>query len=109
MHNRFYGRIAEQADRHEEGILEAIKHNAGGLLRVSGERIWSELRKILEGKFAGDLMKVMLSLGIGPHIGKLDLPLIICHGSYYACFIDMYSAGSKIFFIVGITHKMKFR
>ncbi|PNF36518.1 CCA tRNA nucleotidyltransferase 1, mitochondrial [Cryptotermes secundus] len=66
---RFYGRIAEQADRHEEGIFEAIERNAGGLLRVSGERIWSELRKILEGKFAGDLMKSMLSLGIGPHIG----------------------------------------
>lgn len=81
MCDRFYGRIAEQADRHEEGILEAIKRNAGGLLMVSGERIWSELRKILEGKFAGDLMKTMLFLGMGPHIGKLDLPLIIYHNS----------------------------
>lgn len=66
---RFYGRIAEQANCHEEKTLEAIKSNADGLLRISGERIWSELRKILEGNFAGDLMKVMLSVGIGPYIG----------------------------------------
>jgi tRNA nucleotidyltransferase (CCA-adding enzyme) len=71
--NRFYGRIAEQANCHEEKTLEAIKSNADGLLRISGERIWSELRKILEGNFAGDLMKVMLSVGIGPYIGKLDV------------------------------------
>jgi len=66
---RFCGRIAQQADCHEEKTLEAIKSNADGLLRISGERIWSELRKILEGNFAGDLMKVMLSLSIGPYIG----------------------------------------
>jgi tRNA nucleotidyltransferase (CCA-adding enzyme) len=66
---RFCGRIAQQADCHEEKTLEAIKSNAEGLLRISGERIWSELRKILEGNFAGDLMKVMLSLSIGPYIG----------------------------------------
>jgi len=71
--NRFYGRIAQQAECHEEKTLEAIKANADGLLRISGERIWSELRKILEGNFAGDLMKVMLSLGIVPYIGKLDV------------------------------------
>ena len=71
--NRFCGRIAQQADCHGEKTLEAIKSNADGLLRISGERIWSELRKILEGNFAGDLMKVMLFLGIGPYIGKLDV------------------------------------
>lgn len=70
--NRFCGRIAEQTDRHDEKTLEAIKSNADGLLRISGERIWSELRKILEGNFARDLMKVMLSLGVGPNIGELD-------------------------------------
>jgi tRNA nucleotidyltransferase (CCA-adding enzyme) len=70
--NRFCGLIAERADCHEDKTLKAIKSNAGGLARISGERIWSELRRILEGKFAGDIMKVMLSIGIGPHIGKLD-------------------------------------
>lgn len=70
---RFYGRIAQQAECHEEKTLEAIKSNADGLLRISGERVWSELRKILEGNFAGDLMKIMLSLGIGHYIGKLDV------------------------------------
>jgi tRNA nucleotidyltransferase (CCA-adding enzyme) len=71
--NRFYGRIAQQANCHQEETLEAIRSNAEGLLRISGERIWSELRKIMEGNFAGDLMKVMLSLGIGNYIGKLDV------------------------------------
>jgi tRNA nucleotidyltransferase (CCA-adding enzyme) len=71
--NRFYGRIAERTDCHEDSTLKAIKFSAHGLGKISGERIWSELRRILEGNFAGDLMKTMLSLGIGPHIGKLDL------------------------------------
>lgn len=77
--NRFYGRIAERTDCHEDMTLKAIRLNAGGLGRISGERIWSELRRILEGSFAGDLVKTMLSLGIGPHIGKLNLSLSMRH------------------------------
>ncbi|XP_021936228.1 CCA tRNA nucleotidyltransferase 1, mitochondrial isoform X2 [Zootermopsis nevadensis] len=66
---RFYGRIAEHADCHDDRTLKAIRLNADGLGRISGERIWSELRRILEGNLAGDLVKTMLSLGLGPPIG----------------------------------------
>ncbi|PSN35875.1 hypothetical protein C0J52_14861 [Blattella germanica] len=66
---RFFGRISERPDGHEQETLQAIKDNVKGLERISGERIWSELRKILEGRFAGELLKTMLSLGIGPYIG----------------------------------------
>ncbi|XP_069681906.1 CCA tRNA nucleotidyltransferase 1, mitochondrial isoform X2 [Periplaneta americana] len=74
---RFYGRIAEHANCHEERTLQAIKENVDGLSGISGERIWSELERILRGNFAGDIMKIMLSLGIGPHIGLPVEPNLI--------------------------------
>lgn len=67
---RFYGRIALEPNKHEEGTLKAIRDNVNGLKNISGERIWVELKKILEGNFAGDLMLTMLDVGIGPHIGN---------------------------------------
>jgi tRNA nucleotidyltransferase/poly(A) polymerase len=70
-YHRFYGRIAEQPDNHDEGTLRAIGENLTGLEKISGERIWLELRKILEGRFAGDLVKTMVSLGVSPYIGML--------------------------------------
>jgi hypothetical protein len=101
LHNRFYGRIAEQADCHEEGILQAIKRNADGLLMVSGERIWSEVRKILEGRFSRELMKTMLSLGIGPNIGKWILPLIIT--GLNICSINMYFVDTIVFSLLWVS------
>lgn len=70
---RFYGRIAEKPDNHDEKTLEIIKDNAKGLENVSGERIWMELKKILQGNFAGDLLKLMLQLDIGKYIGNYFL------------------------------------
>lgn len=67
---RFYGRIAENNNNHEASTLEAIKENASGLSRISGERIWTELKKILEGNFAGDLMEIIIDCGCSEHIGK---------------------------------------
>lgn len=66
---RFYGRIAERANNHDQHTLEIIKANAEGLQNVSGERIWMELKKTLQGNFAGDLLKTMLDVGIGQYIG----------------------------------------
>lgn len=68
---RFYGRIAVQANNHEEETLKVIKENASGLDRVSGERIWMELKKILEGNYAGDLLITIVHCDITPYIGKL--------------------------------------
>ena len=37
---------------------------------ISGERIWMELKKILAGRFAVPIMKVILEVGIAKHIGE---------------------------------------
>ncbi|KAK9722544.1 Poly A polymerase head domain [Popillia japonica] len=66
---RFYGRIAKTADGHEEITLEAIRKHASGLQNISGERIWMELKKILEGNFACELLMTIIECGIPSHIG----------------------------------------
>lgn len=67
---RFYGRLAKESNKHESTTLEAIRKNVQGLGQISGERIWTELRQILEGNFAGELMITILDVGIGPYIGN---------------------------------------
>lgn len=41
---RFYGRIATKPDDHEQETLDIITKNADGLQRISGERLWVEIR-----------------------------------------------------------------
>lgn len=67
---RFYGRISDSTNNHDENILKTITKNADGLDRISGERIWLELKKILSGNFAGELMLSLLKCGIAGYIGK---------------------------------------
>lgn len=67
---RFYGRIAERPDDHDARTLEAIKENAKGLAGISGERIWTELKKILVGKYANQLIHLMYELTVTDYIGK---------------------------------------
>jgi len=69
---RFYGRIARQPDVHEAATLDAIRDNGAGLKIVSGERIWTEWRKILVGEHGADLTLKMIELGLTEQIG---LPL----------------------------------
>lgn len=71
---RFYGRLANAPDLYDKYILEAIREKGNGLKQISGERIWSELSKILEGNFGPEIMKTILNLGLGPHIGLPDQP-----------------------------------
>jgi len=74
---RFYGRIVGEEietdsqllksysptlKRHEKGTICAIKGNADGLGQISGERIWSEWKKILSGRF-GHQVTVKISFG----------------------------------------------
>uniref|UniRef100_T1IQP8 Poly A polymerase head domain-containing protein n=1 Tax=Strigamia maritima TaxID=126957 RepID=T1IQP8_STRMM len=66
---RFYGQIAKQSNDHDCEILETIKHNIGGLSVIAGERIWTEVKKILSGNFKFDLLKLMLEVGAGPYLG----------------------------------------
>jgi len=50
---RFFARIAKEDGQHEEDTLAAIRENAQGLSKISGERIWAEWKKILAGKRGG--------------------------------------------------------
>lgn len=71
---RFYGRIAEQPDAHDEATIAAIKENMHGLSAIAGERIWSEWSKILCGNFAKHLTLKMLECGIARYVGLPEKP-----------------------------------
>lgn len=71
---RFCARISPDPNVHEPDTEEAIRENIEGLSRISGERIWLELKQILSNRHAGTLLETMLRLGIGPHIGLGDKP-----------------------------------
>ncbi|ODM96323.1 CCA tRNA nucleotidyltransferase 1, mitochondrial [Orchesella cincta] len=71
---RFYGRLSVDSDKHEQQTLDAIRRNMQGLQRISGERIWMELKKVLTGNFSKELMLRMLDLGIAPYIGLPEKP-----------------------------------
>lgn len=73
---RFYGRIATTPNNHEDKTLKAITEHGKGLEGVSGERIWTELKKILEGNFAGEIMQKIVECKIGPYIGLPTNPNI---------------------------------
>lgn len=81
---RFYGRISDVADNHEESTISAIKDNASGLERISGERIWSEWNKILEGKFVCELTGKMLDCGLARYIGLPAEPDVQAFEKVYA-------------------------
>ncbi|CRK98758.1 CLUMA_CG012009, isoform B [Clunio marinus] len=69
---RFYGRIAKSPDQHDPETLKIISNNAEGLQRVSGERIWVELKKILQGNFAGEILMTIIDCGLSQHIAKSE-------------------------------------
>lgn len=73
---RFYGRIAEHSDKHEDKTLQVLRNNVEGLQNISGERIWVELKKTLMGNFAGSLLKTMIDVGVGQYIGLPSAPNI---------------------------------
>lgn len=66
---RFYGRIAREPSKHDMETLRAIRDNAEGLARISGERIWAEFQKIVMGNFGWELVQEMISCGLGPYCG----------------------------------------
>ncbi|KAM4651180.1 CCA tRNA nucleotidyltransferase 1, mitochondrial isoform 1-T3 [Discoglossus pictus] len=66
---RFYGRISELPGIHTTATLNAIRENAAGLRGISGERIWVELKKILEGNHVNHLVQTMYDLRVAPHVG----------------------------------------
>ncbi|XP_034662237.1 CCA tRNA nucleotidyltransferase 1, mitochondrial [Drosophila subobscura] len=66
---RFYGRIAKDTQSHDATTLAAIKDNAEGLARISGERIWSELQKIIVGNYGPELVLEMHRSNLIQHCG----------------------------------------
>lgn len=70
---RFYGRISDVADKHDESTIEDIKANITGLQIISGQRIWVELKKILQGNFRIELFIKLLECGAMPYIGNKPL------------------------------------
>ncbi|XP_008549269.3 CCA tRNA nucleotidyltransferase 1, mitochondrial [Microplitis demolitor] len=71
---RFYGRIAVLPDSHDEATIKAIMDNVEGLSRISGERIWSEWSKILEGNFGVELTTKMMECNMAKYIGLPENP-----------------------------------
>ncbi|XP_011642739.1 CCA tRNA nucleotidyltransferase 1, mitochondrial [Pogonomyrmex barbatus] len=71
---RFYGRIMDNPDQHDEMTIKALKTNIGGLKQISGERIWSEWNKILSGNFALELTLKLLECGSSKYIGLPEEP-----------------------------------
>ncbi|PAV88843.1 hypothetical protein WR25_04128 [Diploscapter pachys] len=55
---RFFGRISA-TEEHEKGILEAIARNKHGLKGIIKERTWAEFKKILIGRMAPAVLRVM--------------------------------------------------
>ena len=49
---------------------------------ISGERIWSEWKKILSGRYAGQLTAKMIELGLAPYIGSKLPPVFISDIQY---------------------------
>ncbi|XP_061544163.1 CCA tRNA nucleotidyltransferase 1, mitochondrial isoform X1 [Phycodurus eques] len=66
---RFYGKVALKPDEHQPETLEAIRVNSSGLAAISGERIWVELKKVVVGHHASQLLEMMYSLGLAHYIG----------------------------------------
>ena len=60
---RFYGRLAKDEDNHETETINAIIANKEGLGKISGERIWTEWKKILSGNMGGPLTLKMIEIG----------------------------------------------
>lgn len=81
---RFCGRIAEKGNLHDEETLEAIKCNISGLEKISGERIWSELKKILQGNCACDLVINLLNCGAAKYIGNFTMFVVLLASAFFA-------------------------
>jgi tRNA nucleotidyltransferase (CCA-adding enzyme) len=63
---RFFGRFGHGSVDH--AAMTAIRENAPGLSKISRERVWSEVKRIVQHHTGPELMKAMLNLGLFEHI-----------------------------------------
>lgn len=68
---RFAGRMS--ASHWDMEALRAVKRNVNGLNRVSGERVWMELSKILTGPMVGEVLEQMVAHNVFDSLGFKDL------------------------------------
>lgn len=73
---RFYARIADDPDQHDADTIKAISDNVDGLQKISGERIWMELSKILSGRYVPHIMSKIIEVGAGKYIGFTSKPTV---------------------------------
>ena len=72
---RFYVRYGCHT-KHDSGTLDAIRSNCQGLQGISGERIWTEMKKILSCKRCDSVMPLIINdLGISPFMGFQRSPI----------------------------------
>ncbi len=64
---RFQSRLEDP--NWDNSTLGAIKDNVGGLSKISPERIWSEVKKLLTGRNAEESLKWMGKTGVANSIG----------------------------------------
>ncbi len=67
---RFCGKLGKESC--PETHTQAVRRNAHGLQKISGERLWSEMRQILQSEMPSTLLSAMKDAGILPHIGLAD-------------------------------------
>ena len=65
---RFYGRIADNEDQWDEETIAAIDKNKAGLEKISRERIWLEMQKIVVGNHVSSILLKMKHLKLYPLI-----------------------------------------
>lgn len=62
--------MALKPHEHEPQTLAAIKKHGHGLSLISGERIWAELKKIVVGHHAADLLELIYNMELAQYIGE---------------------------------------
>lgn len=68
---RFYGQLVKEDGHHEPENMHAIRTLAPGLRNISVERVWMEMGRILTGRLAPQLVRVMYETGVAECIGGL--------------------------------------
>jgi tRNA nucleotidyltransferase (CCA-adding enzyme) len=71
---RFLARFGNVMSIDDETV-DAVVLNAHGLKKISKERVWSEMSKIVVGASGGYMLREMMRMGVAHHIG-------LSHGSW---------------------------
>lgn len=104
---RFYGRIANEPNRHDEQTIKTITDLGSGLQQISGERIWSELQKIIVGNYAQEIIAEMFRCNLGGHCGLPEEPNLQEMKKVYQSYQDFDGVDMPpIHIMVALLHKM---